>query len=400
MAELSLDVPEIQVLVNYPADADGMYWHHRILLHRVGGGDWITLTPDHEFQRHDLSTQAHRVLERHAPFPSDISDEVYAHDPIARGVLQAFKRQSQIMAAVLGEGAVDELDTVAWVIADAAHKDFGAVVDANLMNTPATCLTFASRGVVVREGEEIFVERINLKDLESWKNEKGKELGDVRLLAGKRRLDLSAAVALMHEGKDPEFPVTGVRAAREFHDSVAYGPGNFLSYHSEWMRLSGVSNRNAAAHVHRNLCEVLRLMRSYDQIDCSSLAAGETLCRWLIQTEMAVERSPGQPDYQGLDIVAGTATMPDGRASTSKFQEWVSSRLKERAAIWKQDRLYRQERRQGPGRGARGGDAADDAEDEDDAPSRRRRKKKNKSGKEKKTDGRGGAGGDAAGASK
>ena len=67
--------------------------------------------------------------------------------------------------------------------------------------------------------------------------------------------------------------------------------------------------------------------------------------RWLVQTGLAVERSPAQPDYSGLDIVAGTATLPDGRASTSKFSEWLAARLKDRAATWKQERLYKAERK-------------------------------------------------------
>ena len=70
-------------------------------------------------------------------------------------------------------------------------------------------------------------------------------------------------------------------------------------------------------HVHRALCEALRLMHSYDQVDASSLATGEHLTRWMIQTEMVVERNPMQPDYTGLDIVDGTAQLPDGRAEGS-----------------------------------------------------------------------------------
>jgi hypothetical protein len=291
------------------------------------------------------------------------------------------------MAAVLGEGAVDELDSVAWVVADPTHTDFGTIVDAGLLASEATGLAFATKGVVIVGGNEVFVERIFMKDLEAWKVAKGKELGDVRLLgdhrdnAGKRRLDLQTAVALMHSARDDEFPVAGARAAKELHESIAEGAGNLSTYHTEWLRLSGVSSRNAASHVHRNLCEVLRLMHSYDQVDCSCLASGETLCRWLIQTELAVERSPSMPDYSGLDIVAGTATLPDGRASTSKFTEWVTGRLKERASIWKQERLYRQERRVGRV-GRFGNTEADDSdEDEDGKGKRKKKKKKEKGGK-------------------
>ena len=186
------------MLVHYPADPAGLIWHHRLLLHRVDAGDWITLTPDLEFQRHDLPTHAHRILERNSPFPADVADSVYAHDPLSRAQVLQLKRQ-----AVLGEGSVDELDSMAWVVADATHDKFGSVVDAQLLASEATGLAFTSRGVVMMEGEELFVERIILKDLEDWKAQKGKRLGDVRLLgdhrdaAGKRRLDLQAAVALI-----------------------------------------------------------------------------------------------------------------------------------------------------------------------------------------------------------
>ena len=185
-----------------------------------------------------------------------------------------------------------------------------------------------------------------------------------------------------------------MRAAKELHESISEGPGNFLSYHAEWLRLSGVSSRNAASHVHRNLCDVLRLMHSYDQLDCSALACGETLCRWLVQTELAVERSPAQPDYSGLDIVAGTATLPDGRATTNRFTEWVSSRMKERASIWKQERLFRTERK---GRG-RGHDKDGDSSSDEDVGTGKGRKKKKKKKATKDKDERDAPGSSGAGA--
>ena len=392
---LTLDVSEIQVLIHYPHDENGLCWHHRVLLHRVAGGDWITLTPDHEFQRHNLATLGHKVLERNSVFPADIADQVYAHDPLSKAQLQGFKRQSQVMAAILGEGSVDELESMAWVIADPTVDGFGSVIDAQLLANEGTGLAFVTKGVVMIENEETFVERIAMKDLEDWKAKKGKELGDVRLLgdhrdsAGRRHLDLSAAVALMHNPEDKEFPIVGTKASRELHQSISEGPGNFLSYHAEWLRLSGVSGKSSSAHIHRNLCEALRLMHSYDQIDASSLASAETLTRWMIQVELAVERSPTSPDYSGLDIVAGTATLPDGRASTSKFNEWVSSKLKERASVWKQERLYRQEKRLGrSGRGAQ----HDESDDDEDGPGPRKGKKKKKKGKGDKNEQSAGSG--------
>ena len=98
-----------------------------------------------------------------------------------------------------------------------------------------------------------------------------------------------------------------------------------------------------------------------------------------------------QPDYTGLDIVDGTAQLPDGRAATAKFTEWVSNRLKERASLWKQERLYQQERRQlrGKGRTTEGGDETDS--DEHGKGDRRKKKKKKKKNKEATDKGESGA---------
>ncbi len=159
-----------------------------------------------------------------------------------------------------------------------------------LLNNGATGLAFSNKGVILRQGEEIFVERVLVKDLEDWKRQRGLEGGDTRLLgdhkdeSGARRLELGKAISLMKSVEDSDFPIHGVRAAKELHESVALGPGNFVSYHAEWIRLSGVAKRTSAAHIHRTLCESLRLLHSYDQIDSSSTAIGEHLSRWLVQT--------------------------------------------------------------------------------------------------------------------
>jgi hypothetical protein len=163
-------------------------------------------------------------------------------------------------------------------------------------------------------------------------------------------------VALMKEPDFEDFPLGGIRAAKEYHSAVAEGAGNFTSYHAEWTRLSGVSEQSAVSHVHRNICEVLRLLHYYDQIDVSATAGGEMLTRWLIQSEISVERNPRHPDYSGLDIVISAPTTREGRAQTTNFNAWVTDRLKDRAAIWKKERLYREERNKlGLGDGAGGG---------------------------------------------
>ena len=78
-----------------------------VLLHRIEGGTWLTLSPDHDIERHDLNAVCHRVLNRRVPVP-DIHDQIYAHDPIGKWVLAALKRAACVQASILGQGEVDD----------------------------------------------------------------------------------------------------------------------------------------------------------------------------------------------------------------------------------------------------------------------------------------------------
>jgi hypothetical protein len=380
MGDYTLNISEVQVLVNYPADADGFYWHHRILLCRVEGSTWLTLTPDHEIVRHDLAGIPHRILDRCAPFPEDIIDEIYAHDEIGKASLNAFKRQANTMAVILGEETLPESESYTWVIAEPDREDFGEEVDRMILHNPATGLAFSTKGVVQIHGEEVYVERVQAKDLPDWRKRRMLGQADVRLLgdhkdsSGRRRLELPLAVSLMKQHEEDGFPISGTRASKELHEAVASGAGNFVSYHAEWMRLSGVSRRSSSAIVHQSLCEILRLAHFYDQVDSSSLASLEHVARWLIRVELAVERNPQQPNYEGLDILTGTSVSSDGRATTTKFVEWISNRMKDRANIWRQERLFKQERQNQKGRGQPS--TEDNSEDEDPNQSNSKRKKK------------------------
>ena len=135
------------------------------------------------------------------------------------------------------------------MVAEPGHADFGETVDAALLGNEATGLAFTMKGVVLRHGEEVFVERVGVNAMAEWRRTKGLEGADVRLLgdhrdaAGKKQLDLRQAVTLMKDPVDGDFPIAGVKAAKEFHVSVAASAGGFLSYHSEWLRLSGVSKK-------------------------------------------------------------------------------------------------------------------------------------------------------------
>lgn len=108
---LTLDVPDIQVLVNFPADPH-FTWHHRILLRRV----WFRLTPDGEVIRHDLTLLRHIVLERATEFPAAVAGDVYAFDPTSRVTIEAKKRLAAVQASVLGEDDPGEVMTQVWIV--------------------------------------------------------------------------------------------------------------------------------------------------------------------------------------------------------------------------------------------------------------------------------------------
>eukprot|EP00959_Pyramimonas_sp_CCMP1952_P454025 9469237-Pyramimonas_sp.AAC.1 len=90
----TLDIPEPQVLVHYPDDEGGLFWHQRILVKKIAPGIWIAATPDLELVRHNLLEQRHKVLDRNAMFPANIRAQVYGFDPVPRADILALKRQA------------------------------------------------------------------------------------------------------------------------------------------------------------------------------------------------------------------------------------------------------------------------------------------------------------------
>ena len=51
-----------------------------------------------------------------------------------------------------------------------------------MINNGATGLAFSTKGVIIDQGEEIYVERVLVNDLEDWRKRKTLEGGDDRLL--------------------------------------------------------------------------------------------------------------------------------------------------------------------------------------------------------------------------
>eukprot|EP00438_Fugacium_kawagutii_P013877 Skav219716 [mRNA] locus=scaffold301:31513:32607:+ [translate_table: standard] len=326
----------------------------------------MCLTPDLEVCRHDLNVLQHQVLSRACEFPPEHQGNLYCFDPVSRATLESKKRIAVIQAQILGDEDPGEAIAYVWVVAEKSHAQYGEVVAEDMMNDPSTGVAFEQKGVTTIDGEEVFVQRMASSEVESFKKKTSDDEQDLRLLgvhkdrSGKRKLDLNDSLTLMKETTLDDFPLsTDVRAAKEFLTAVNDGPGNLQRYHTEWQRLSGIADGSSVCHAHRIICETLRLMHSYDQLNIANLASGEQLVRWLVQLETATERNFRSPDFTGLDLILGGAISAEGKALTQKFTEHLSSKLKERASIWKQERLYREERKHLLG-GGPGGAAASD----------------------------------------
>ena len=71
--------------------------------------------------------------------------------------------------------------------------------------------------------------------------------------------------------------------------------------------------------------------------------AFEHLVRRLVILEIAVSRNPSSPDFAGLDIVAEAPVNQHGSAYVASMSSWITDKLKERANIQKQARLFKEE---------------------------------------------------------
>lgn len=96
-----------------------------------------------------------------------------------------------------------------------------------------------------------------------------------------------------------------------------------------------------------------------------------------------MERSSTLPDFSGLDLVLAQPTSRSGAARTEKFSAWLTERMRERAQIWKNTRMYRNEQR--------GGFVEGDSDDEEGGGARRGKKKGAAKGSGKVKPGGGGA---------
>ena len=388
----TLNIADPQVLFHYPGDVNNLNYHHRVLLHKIGGGKWVVLSPDLELSGADLTTQRHVVLGRHSFFPANIFAECYVFDELSRGELDRQRRLAKTMGSILDDSEVTGVQALTWIVADPCSKQFGKALPQELLED---VITLGQHGLVQWDDEVVYLQEIPDDQVEKFKEERKDATGDIRTLGdhrdpqGKRVLNLQDALPLMTEASLDDWSFTGPRSVKDYLRAIREGPGDLPTYHLSWVRSSGVAAGSAIAHEHRSLCETVRLAISKDQLDVSNLCSFENLVRRLITLEVAVSRSPGAPDFTGLEVISEAPISAHGTAQVSAMNSWITEKLKEKANIQKQSRLFREEFRKGGNKFGKG--------DEDDESGGRWRPKKNKKSKGQ-NDGGGGAAGSTAAA--
>ena len=356
-ADLTLDIKEPQILLHFPLDAGGFFWHQRVLLKKLTAGRWIGVSPDFGLDVVDLNVLRHRVLDRRAPFPMPEALTAYIFDPIGRADLGRLRQRAKTMATILSGEDPEELEAFSWVYADVADPLFGGVAPDAAVNNG---VIMGDLGIVDRDGENVFIIHIAEPRITAWKESRKGHLGDLRLLGdhrdaqGNRHLGFLEALTLMRPTKLDDWGLAGPAVLFEYLTALKNTGIELSAYHLAWVRNSGVSEWISIVHEHRILIEVIRIAIAVDQLDVTNLLSFENVGRRLVQIETPVSRNSQAPDFSGLEVFMEAPISSAGQAQTIKFNEWVTCRLKDMANIKKQARLYNEEFRS-RGRGGRGG---------------------------------------------
>ncbi|CAE8614739.1 unnamed protein product, partial [Polarella glacialis] len=395
-----LNIPETQILVNYPGDADGLFWHWRVLFHKVNEvGRWIIGTPDEEVYEENFVNVDIRPLARGAAYPADIFAETYAPETadmmIGGQGIAAMRVAAQGRALVFGLGPVAAaavtLNEGRWLIADVDHKDFGNEIAEGELLDPARTVTLVhgaeEKKLHVFKDKVVTLERVIEVDV--WKQSKrpglpGGSAGDLRLLgnqvngANKRVMGLSRALELMTEHRFDDWPHKGPKAVREFLESVLEAGGDLQVYHGHFVRKSGLAENSACSHELKSLLGILRLGLSYDQVDIGNLASFEAAVRRIIEIQHAVRRNPQHPVFDGLDQSTIGSVDSVGGARAAEYGQWLSDQQKSEAKFLKNQREFRDE--QAAERKKDSGGGSGRGEGRGDGQGRGRGKKKEKGG--------------------
>ena len=332
------------VLVDYPDHAN-FTWRMRLLIHHGGGTQWVASTPDHPARHRIIPLRAGEEL------PARVRGDAYIFDEFDDGEEEALSRQARMYAETVGFVVAGPARPAGvWRASGTAHMQFGEVVPDAALDDEESVVIRGDTGLAYLDERWVSIERVGDGDLASWKDKKGSGPGrDKRVLGltrdprGKRFMREEEAVRQWSGLPIPDTPLQGPSEVLAFFEALIVAGLTLIAYHMNWKSKSGVGERSAVCREHFLICDQLRVEVTIDQVDLTQLVGSEYRVRRLLQIELAVERNPKQPDFEGLEIMLTSALAPAGGAATEKFSEWLIARQRDQTQIMKQGRLLREE---------------------------------------------------------
>ena len=204
-----MDIAEPQILYFFEDDPI-LQWHHRILLRRLSGAEWVVATPDGDIEYLDLQGARILALPRAAPVPRQVRGNCYLFGAVPEVLLAQYHGAAQRMAQVLGAGAPAPADAglgpAEWRVADPGGKDFGEAVPNDVVTNAVLAHTPDSVGIakVGTPPRWVHIQRVADGDVNLWMDEKHGGAGRDRRLAGPR-----------HRGKKGQLKLTTLQDATD-----------------------------------------------------------------------------------------------------------------------------------------------------------------------------------------
>ena len=166
----------------------------------------------------------------------------------------------------------------------------------------------------------------------------------------------AARMQEMSEMDEKDFPLDGPRSLGWFITAMANSGTTPLLRHGKWVAESGVGADSRSAHEHSILSHVLEKSMVVDQLNVVNLVSMEIIGRRLILLEEAHSVDPGQPSFEGWEHWLGLGERRAGVLIPPELSRFVAKRVGDEAAVAKERRKAKEERRLGkkPGKGAKG----------------------------------------------
>ena len=165
-----------------------------------------------------------------------------------------------------------------------------------------------------------------------------------RALTGERHLAFDVGTNSMTEQQFDDWPVEGPRTTKWLCTGMVRSSPTPTARHHRWVRDAEIPASDRSRYEHAILSEIIEKAVSYDALQISNLASFEVLSRRLQHIEMAHLENPSAPDYGGGEFYMGSTERKGGALVAPGLAVHVASRMRDDAAVAKEQRKARESR--------------------------------------------------------